>query len=193
MIVDFGSVFNDPGAVAMNAKGNPLVVVVNNNGFSTNKLNSFVIDYSATDENGQTVTVSRTISVKVNNTDLVGTYSVQSDCKYNIPSVPLPVNFFKNTADIVAGSGTNKLEFTNIDFASGNDIFYGTINDNNIDLTGSLTISPVGIPTPFTYQFTGTGTISENARVITVSYIWENITPIVGGGIGSCVAIYTKN
>lgn len=193
MDVNFNAVFSDPGATAVDGKGNPLVVLVEYNGFTTAKAKTFVIDYTATDGNGITVSTSRTVNVRLQTTDIAGGYSVQSDCKYSIPSVPVPINFFKGSADIVAGAASNQLEFQNIDFAGGSDVFHATLSGRNLTITGNLTISPVGITTPFTYQFNGTGTITEDARTITINYIWENITPIVGGSVGSCIAIYSKN
>lgn len=191
--INFGDTYTDPGATAVDAKGNPLIVIVNQNGFTTSKAKTHTIDYTATDGNGVSVTVSRTVNVILQSANLIGDYSVQSDCKYSIPQVPLPVNFFKGSANVVAGPTNNQLEFKDIAFAGGNDSFIATVNNKDITVAGELTISPVGVPTPFTYEFNGTGTISEDGRVITVNYIWENITPIIGGGISSCIAVYTKN
>lgn len=192
MDVNFGTSFVDPGATAIDGKGNALEVSINYNGFTTNKANTFSIEYSAIDGAGKTVSVTRTVNVKLQLSDIIGDYSVQSDCKYTVPSVPLPINFFKASSSIVNG-GNNLLEFKNIDFAGGSDSFMCSLNNRDVTISGNLTISPIGIPTPFTYEFNGTGTISEDASSITVNYIWENVTPLIGGGIGSCVAIYNKN
>lgn len=191
--IAFGSTYNDLGATAFDAQGNELIVLVDYNGFSSTRANSYVINYSATDGNGLTVSTTRTVNVVLKATDIAGNYSVQSDCKYSIPTVPIPINFFKNSADVVSSVGTNQLEFQNIDFAGGSDVFNATISGRDITVEGSLTISPVGISTPFTYEFSGTGEISEDARTITVNYLWENVTPLIGGSVSSCIAIYTKN
>lgn len=190
--VNFGSNYSDMGATATDKDGNELVVLVDYNGFTTSKAKTFTINYSATDGDGVTLTVSRIINVVLEASNLASGYSVQSDCNYSIPSIPLPVNFFRGSANVVQGASSTQLQFQNIDFAGGSDIFYATIDGRDIIISGTLTISPVGISTPFSYEFNGTGDISEDARTITIDYIWENVTPLIGGGIGSCIAIYSK-
>jgi hypothetical protein len=39
--------------------------------------------------------------------------------------------------------------------------------------------------------FSGVGTINDQANTITITYTYDNTTPIIGGS-GTCVATYTK-
>jgi hypothetical protein len=63
---------------------------------------------------------------------------------------------------------------------------YATINGNNITIptqTIDFTFAQV--------TFSGIGTINDQANTITITYTYDNTTPIIGGN-GTCVATYTK-
>lgn len=175
LTLNVGDTYTEAGATATNSDGSAVTVSTTGQVDATTK-GTYTITYTATNDNG-TATASRTVNVVIGMNNWLATWAVTSDCGNSFPLAAAPV-FATGTA------GTNDLVIDNMFNIVG-----GTAN-------ATVNGSTITIPTQtidFTFgqvTFSGVGTINDQANIITITYTYDNTTPIIGGS-GTCVATYT--
>lgn len=175
-IINVGDAYNDAGATATNTDGTAATVTTTGQ-VDANTKGTYTLTYTATNDNG-TSTATRTVNVVIGMNNWLVNWEVSSDCGTSFPLATAPV-FATGTA------GTNDLLIDNMFNIVG-----GTA-------TATVNGSAINIPTQtidFTFgqvTFSGVGTINDQANTITITYTYDNTTPIIGGS-GTCVATYTK-
>ncbi len=167
--------YTDAGATAINKDGTSVSVTTDNQ-VDNNTKGTYVVTYSATNENG-TTTATRTVNVQIGKDNWIVTWAVTSDCGNSFPLTPDPIFgpgatelelVIDNMFNLVGGTATANI--------NGNQI---TIPTQTIDFTlGQVT-------------FDGIGVINDQANLITITYNYENTIPLIGG-TGTCIATYTK-
>ncbi len=173
--ISVGSIYSDAGATATNKDGTAATVTSTNN-IDVNTAGTYTVTYTATNDNGS-ATATRTVNVVIGMDNWVVDWEVTSDCGTTFPLDALPV--------ITEGTSANALVIDNM-FNTVGGTAYATINGNNITIptqTIDFTFAQV--------TFSGIGTINDQANTITITYTYDNTTPIIGGN-GTCVATYTK-
>ena len=174
-IVSVGNTYTDLGATAINKDGSTAEVTVENL-VDSSTVGQYQVIYTATNENG-TSTAIRTVNVNVTQDNWTVTWDVTSNCGTGFPLSATPtVNagsdestlIIDNMFNLVGGTAT-----ANIDGASI------VIPQQTINITVGDVI------------FSGQGTINNQGTIITISYTYENTTPLIGGS-GTCVATYVK-
>ncbi|MEY3968421.1 MAG: hypothetical protein RL137_1326 [Bacteroidota bacterium] len=173
--INVGDTYTDAGATATNKDGSSVTVTTNSQVDATTK-GTYLVTYTATNENGST-TATRTVNVNIGQDNWLVTWAVTSDCGNSFPLTPDPA--------ITAGASANELIIDNM-FNLVGGTANATINGNNITVpnqTIDVTLGQV--------IFSGIGSINNQANVITITYTYENTIPLIGG-TGTCVATYTK-
>ena len=174
--INVGDAYTDAGATATNTDGTAATVTTTGQ-VDANTKGTYTLTYTATNDNG-TSTATRTVNVVIGMNNWLVNWEVSSDCGTSFPLATAPV-FATGTA------GTNDLLIDNMFNIVG-----GTA-------TATVNGSAINIPTQtidFTFgqvTFSGVGTINDQANTITITYTYDNTTPIIGGS-GTCVATYTK-
>ena len=168
-----GNTFNDPGATAVDADGNPLTIQTQTN-INHNLTGSYYVNYTATDSYGVQSVVSRTVSIIVDATTWAGNWSVNHNCRtntlLNLLKDPAVSTFFSNY----------------ITFDHDGRITNGTIVGQDITMTpSSITLLVTSI-----YQFTGTGRMSDDGNTIVIDYTYTGVGGAAGNG--NCTATYTR-
>lgn len=173
--INVGDTYNDAGATATNKDGSSVNVTTNSQVDATTK-GSYLVTYTATNENG-TATATRTVNVSIGQSNWLVTWAVTSDCGNAFPLTPDP--------SVTAGASANELVIDNM-FNLVGGTANATINGNNINVPNQTIDVTLGQVT-----FSGVGSINNQANLITINYTYDNTIPLIGG-TGSCVATYTK-
>ena len=172
----------DPGATAANLDG-AIVAVMDNSTVDASEVGVYTITYTATNDNG-TTTVIRTVNVVVNQDSWLGDWSVSDNCG---GGTGLALN---GSPNIIAGGNEEQILIT--EFLSGVTGSYGTaICQIDVD---AITIAPASDGAPGglgDINYSGFGTMNSNGLSFTITYTWQNTTPITGGS-GTCSATYSK-
>lgn len=173
--ISVGSPYNDLGATAANINGDSVAVTVQN-GVDANTVGTYQVIYSASNENGTTEAI-RTVNVEVTQNNWTVTWDVTSNCGTAFPLSATPA--------ITAGSDENSIIIDNM-FNLVGGTATATINGAAISIpqqTVNITVGDV--------IFTGEGTMNSQGTILTITYTYENTTPLIGGS-GTCVATYVK-
>jgi hypothetical protein len=174
--VSVGSSYTDPGATATNKDGSSVAVTVDNQVVTTTTGVNYV-NYSATNSNG-TTTAKRTVNVVIGQDNWTVTWDVSSNC--GTTSFPLAAG-----PTITAGSTPNDLVIDGM-FTLVGGTATATVNGATITIpqqTVNITAGDI--------IFSGIGTMNAQGNIITITYTYENTTPLIGGS-GTCVATYVK-
>jgi len=173
--INVGDNYTDAGATATNKDGSTVNVLTNSQVDATTK-GTYLVTYTATNENGS-ATATRTVNVNIGQSNWLVTWAVTSDCGNAFPLTTDP--------SITAGASANELVIDNM-FNLVGGTANATINGNNINVPNQMIDVTLGQVT-----FSGVGSINNQANLITINYTYDNTIPIIGG-TGSCVATYTK-
>ena len=173
--ISVGSVYSDLGATATNTNGDSVAVTVQNSVDASN-VGTYQVVYTASNENG-TTEATRTVRVVVTQDNWTVTWDVTSNCGTAFPLSATPA--------VTAGSDDNSLIIDNM-FNLVGGTATATINGSSINIpqqTVNITVGDV--------IFSGQGTMNNQGTILTISYTYENTTPLIGGS-GTCVATYVK-
>ena len=173
--INVGDSYTDAGATATNKDGSAVTVSTNSQVDASTK-GTYLVTYTATNENG-TTTATRTVNVNIGQDNWLVTWAVASDCGNAFPLTPDP--------SITAGAAANELVIDNM-FNLFGGTANATINGNNINIPTQTIDVTFGQVT-----FSGVGSINNQANTITITYTYDNTIPLIGGS-GTCVATYTK-
>jgi len=173
--INVGDSYTDAGATATNKDGSAVNVSTNSQVDASTK-GTYLVTYTATNENG-TTTATRTVNVNIGQDNWLVTWAVASDCGNAFPLTPDP--------SITAGAAANELVIDNM-FNLFGGTANATINGNNINIPTQTIDVTLGQVT-----FSGVGSINNQANTITITYTYDNTIPLIGGS-GTCVATYTK-
>jgi len=173
--INVGDNYTDAGATATNKDGSTVNVLTNSQVDATTK-GTYLVTYTATNENGS-ATATRTVNVNIGQGNWLVTWAVTSDCGNAFPLTTDP--------SITAGASANELVIDNM-FNLVGGTANATINGNNINVPNQMIDVTLGQVT-----FSGVGSINNQANLITINYTYDNTIPVIGG-TGSCVATYTK-
>jgi len=173
--INVGDNYTDAGATATNKDGSTVNVLTNSQVDATTK-GTYLVTYTATNENGS-ATATRTVNVNIGQGNWLVTWAVTSDCGNAFPLTTDP--------SITAGASANELVIDNM-FNLVGGTANATINGNNINVPNQMIDVTLGQVT-----FSGLGSINNQANLITINYTYDNTIPVIGG-TGSCVATYTK-
>lgn len=183
MTISVGSGYTDLGATATNSDGSNVAVTVDSSMVNDSVVGSFNVVYSASNEHGTTET-ARTVNVVINHECWPGNWDVTNNCG---GGTGLGLN---STPNIIAGANDNQILIN--DFFSGVTTTYGTaicdIDGASITVPSSSESAPGGLGT-ITYE--GFGTMADDGKTFTITYVYSNSTPLTGGS-GTCNATYTK-
>jgi hypothetical protein len=173
--INVGDNYTDAGATATNKDGSAVTVSTDNQVDNTTK-GTYVVTYTATNENG-TTTATRTVNVNIGQGNWLVTWAVTSDCGNAFPLTPDPaINPGANELELIIDNMFNLVGGTANANINGNQI---TVPSQTIDFTlGQVT-------------FDGAGAINNQANLITITYNYVNTIPLIGGS-GTCTATYTK-
>ena len=174
--INVGDTYTDAGATATNKDGSTVTVNTSSQVDASTK-GAYTVTYTATNENG-TATATRTVNVLIGMANWLVTWNVTSDCGNSFPLAAAPI-FATGT------TGTNDLLIDNL-FNIVGGTANATVSGNNINIPTQTIDFTFGQVT-----FSGVGTINDQANTITITYTYDNTTPIIGGS-GTCVATYTK-
>jgi len=181
--VNLGDTYEDQGATATNKDGSSVNVVIDDasDEVNTSVAGTYTIIYKATNDYG-TSSVSRTVNVVISSDNWVGNWALTSQCS----ATQFPLN---DSPVITQGSNGSDLEFEDM-FDYLGVIFGGaTAIVDGADITvPQQTYSNNGV----TIVFSGTGTMNETGTVATITYDYDNTTPLIGGDPGTCTATYEK-
>ena len=174
--------WTDPGATAANVDG-AIVQVSDNSTVDASEVGVYTITYTATNDNG-TTTVVRTVNVVINQDSWLGDWSVSDNCG---GGTGLALN---GSPNVIAGGNEEQILIT--DFFSGVTGTYGTaicqINGDQITIAPASDGAPGGLGD---INYEGFGTMNSNGLSFTITFTWQNTTPITGGS-GTCQATYSK-
>lgn len=174
--VSVGSTYTDLGATAKNKDGSSVAVTVDNQVVTTTTGVNYV-NYSATNPNG-TSTAKRTVNVVIGQDNWTVAWDVTSNC--GATSFPLA-----GAPTISAGATANDLVIDGM-FTLVGGTATATVNGATITVpqqTINITAGDI--------NFSGVGTMNAQGNILTITYTYENTTPIIGGS-GTCVATYVK-
>ena len=174
--VSVGSTYTDLGATAVNKDGSTVAVTVDNQVVTTTTGVNYV-NYSATNANG-TSTAKRTVNVVIGQDNWTVAWDVTSNC--GTTSFPLA-----GAPTISAGATVNDLVIDGMFTLVG-----GTANATVNGATITVPQQTINI-TAGDINFSGIGTMNAQGNIITITYTYENTTPLIGGS-GTCVATYVK-
>ena len=170
-----GDSYADAGATATNADGSSATVTADISQINTSTIGSFIVTYTAANENG-TTTAGRTVNVVINQDSWLGTATVTDDC--NLALFPLA-----NAPVVSAGGSSTELVISNMFDLVGGSV-NATINGQSITIpqqTVNITVGDIIL--------SGTGTMNAAGTEFTVDYTFDNTTPVLGG-TGNCTATY---
>jgi hypothetical protein len=174
--------WTDPGATAANIDG-AIVQVMDNSAVDASEVGVYTITYTATNDNG-TTTVIRTVNVVINQDSWLGDWSVSDNCG---GGTGLALN---GSPNVIAGGNEEQILIT--DFFNGVTGTYGTaicqINGDQITIAPASDGAPGGLGD---INYEGFGTMNSNGLSFTITFTWQNTTPITGGS-GTCQATYSK-
>lgn len=173
--VSVGDSYADGGATATNTDGSSATVTADISQINTSTIGSFIVTYTAANENG-TATAERTVNVVINQDSWLGTATVTDDC--NLALFPLA-----NAPVVSAGGSSTELVISNMFDLVGGSV-NATINGQSITIpqqTVNITVGDIIL--------SGTGTMNAAGTEFTVDYTFDNTTPVVGG-TGNCTATY---
>lgn len=173
--VSVGDSYADAGATATNADGSSATVTADISQINTSTIGSFIVTYTAANENG-TTTAGRTVNVVINQDSWLGTATVTDDC--NLALFPLA-----NAPVVSAGGSSTELVISNMFDLVGGSV-NATINGQSITIpqqTVNITVGDIIL--------SGTGTMNAAGTEFTVDYTFDNTTPVLGG-TGNCTATY---
>jgi hypothetical protein len=173
--INVGDSYTDAGATATNKDGSAVTVSTNSQVDESTK-GTYLVTYTATNENG-TVTATRTVNVNIGQDNWLVSWAVDSDCGNAFPLTPDPT--------ITAGAAANELIIDNMFNLIGGTA-NAIINGSNINIPSQTIDITLGQVT-----FSGVGSINNQANSITITYTYDNTIPLIGGS-GTCVATYTK-
>ncbi|MDC1203621.1 DUF5011 domain-containing protein, partial [Crocinitomicaceae bacterium] len=160
-----------------------IVAVMDNSTVDASEVGVYTITYTATNDNG-TTTVIRTVNVVVNQDSWLGDWSVSDNCG---GGTGLALN---GSPNIIAGGNEEQILIT--EFLSGVTGSYGTaicqIDGDAITIASASDGAPGGLGD---INYSGFGTMNSNGLSFTITYTWQNTTPITGGS-GTCSATYSK-
>jgi hypothetical protein len=174
--ISVGSTYTDLGATATNKDGSSVDVTVDNQVVTTTTGINYV-NYSATNANG-TSTAKRTVNVVIGQDNWTVTWDVSSNC--GTTSFPLAAG-----PTISAGATSNDLVIDGM-FTLVGGTANATVNGATITIpqqTINITLGDI--------IFSGIGTMNAAGNIITITYTYENTTPLIGDS-GTCVATYVK-
>jgi hypothetical protein len=143
---------------------------------NTSVVGSFVVSYSAANENG-TATAERTVNVVFGQASWLGTAAVTDDC--NLALFPLA-----NAPVVAAGGSDTELVISNMFDLVGGSV-NATINGASITIpqqTINVTLGDIIL--------SGTGAMNASGTEFVIDYTYDNTTPIIGG-TGNCTATYS--
>jgi hypothetical protein len=180
--ISVASEWVDPGATAANLDG-AIVQVESNTTVDAGQVGVYTITYTATNDNG-TTTVVRTVNVIVNQDTWLGGWNVSDNCG---GGTGLALN---GSPTVIAGGNEEQILIT--DFFSGVTGTYGTaicqVVGDDITIAQASDGAPGGLGDII---YSGFGTMSSNGLSFTITFTWQNTTPITGGS-GTCQATYSK-
>jgi hypothetical protein len=174
--ISVGSTYADLGATAVNKDGSSVNVVTTGQVVTTSTGVNYV-NYSATNPNG-TSTAKRTVNVVIGQDNWTVAWDVTSNC--GATSFPLA-----GAPTISAGATANDLVIDGM-FTLVGGTATATVNGATITVpqqTINITAGDI--------NFSGVGTMNAQGNILTITYTYENTTPIIGGS-GTCVATYVK-
>lgn len=174
--VSVGSTYSDPGATATNKDGSSVDVLTDNQVVTTTT-GSYEVTYTATNANG-TATAVRTVDVVIGQDNWTVTWDVTSNC--GATAFPL-----SGAPSITAGTSANELVIEDM-FTLVGGTATATINGSSITIpeqTIGITLGDI--------IFSGLGTMNNLGNILTITYNYNNTTPLIGGE-GQCVATYVK-
>lgn len=174
--ISVGSTYADLGATAVNKDGSSVNVVTTSQVVTTSTGVNYV-NYSATNPNG-TSTAKRTVNVVIGQDNWTVAWDVTSNC--GATSFPLA-----GAPTISAGATANDLVIDGM-FTLVGGTATATVNGATITVpqqTINITAGDI--------NFSGVGTMNAQGNILTITYTYENTTPIIGGS-GTCVATYVK-
>lgn len=174
--VSVGSTYSDPGATATNKDGSSVDVLTDNQVVTTTT-GSYEVTYTATNANG-TATAVRTVDVVIGQDNWTVTWDVTSNC--GATAFPL-----SGAPSITAGASANELVIEDM-FTLVGGTATATINGSSITIpeqTIGITLGDI--------IFSGLGTMNNLGNILTITYNYNNTTPLFGGE-GQCVATYVK-
>lgn len=175
MTVSVGDNYTDGGATATNKDGTAVNVTADISQINTDAVGSFIITYTATNENG-TATTTRTVNVVIGQGNWLGSPTCSDDC--SVTAFPL-----QNNPTVTAGASTTDIIISDMFTLDG-----GTLN---CIIDGStITVPSQTIPLALGDMIlSGTGTMNVNGTQFTINYDYNNTTPLIGG-TGSCTGTY---
>ena len=174
--ISVGSTYADLGATAVNKDGSSVNVVTTGQVVTTSTGVNYV-NYSATNPNG-TSTAKRTVNGVIGQDNWTVAWDVTSNC--GATSFPLA-----GAPTISAGATANDLVIDGM-FTLVGGTATATVNGATITVpqqTINITAGDI--------NFSGVGTMNAQGNILTITYTYENTTPIIGGS-GTCVATYVK-
>ena len=174
--VSVGSTYSDPGATATNKDGSSVDVLTDNQVVTTTT-GSYEVTYTATNANG-TATAVRTVDVVIGQDNWTVTWDVTSNC--GATAFPL-----SGAPSITAGTSANELVIEDM-FTLFGGTATATINGSSITIpeqTIGITLGDI--------IFSGLGTMNNLGNILTITYNYNNTTPLIGGE-DQCVATYVK-
>jgi len=174
--ISVGSTYTDPGATATNKDGSSVTVTVNNQ-VDIATTGTYEVTYTATNANG-TATAKRIVNVVIGQDNWTVTWDVSSNC--GTTSFPLAA-----APTISAGSTANDLVIDGMFTLVG-----GTATATVSGATITVPQQTINI-TAGDINFSGVGSMNAQGNIITITYTYENTTPLIGGS-GTCVATYVK-
>jgi hypothetical protein len=174
--ISVGSTYADLGATAANKDGSSVNVVTTGQVVTTTTGVNYV-NYSATNANG-TSTAQRTVNVVIGQDNWTVVWDVTSNC--GATSFPLA-----GAPTISAGATANDLVIDGM-FTLVGGTATATVNGATITIPQQIINIQLGA-----INFSGVGTMNAQGNILTITYTYENTTPVIGGS-GTCVATYVK-
>ncbi len=189
--IDLGDTYTDAGATANDDKDGDLTSQITTTGtVDVNKVGIYEIEYTVSDEAGNTTTETRTVTVRANR--LQGNYSVSAD----ISGTGTTPGTYAYSESIATSSYYNKIVIEDFNGYTGLDIT-ATVTGN------AITISQTNVPWVW-YGTTATGSDISTTATSTFSIDNAGATPIAAitsmtfkidyedGTYDNVIATYTK-
>ena len=174
--ISVGSSYADLGATATNHDGTAATVTTDNQ-VDSSATGVYYVNYSATNENG-TATAARKVTVAIQQDNWTVSWNVTSTCS----STQFPL---ASGPTISAGASANSLTIDGM-FTLVGGTANATVDGSHITIPQQTISATVG-----DINFSGTGTMSNDGKIINITYTYENTAPLIGGS-GTCVATYVK-
>jgi hypothetical protein len=175
--VEIGATYEDEGATAVNFDGSSVTVTADESDVNTSAAGSYEVVYTASNTNG-TSTATRIVNVVLSADVYIGDYSNENDC--GLTGFPLAGN-----SAVIAGPAENEVIIDNAFNLVGGQIIM-TVDNQNISVpfqTQNITVGDL--------EFSGSGVMNSDGTVMTITFDYNNTTPVVGGS-GTCTATFTK-